>query len=104
MDTSGSAIGDWRKTLDRIARRAGFEEGDVRTRRFRVSYATHRCTCDDADANTVRLEMGHTDLQMMASVYARAQRRSERMGVEFSYRIDRWRHHVEPQVLAALAA
>jgi integrase len=100
----GAPVGDWRKTLDRIARRVGFEDGDVRTRRFRVSYATHRCTCDDADANTVRLEMGHTDLQMMAKVYARAQRRSERMAAEFSYRLDRWAHHVEPTILDVLAA
>lgn len=102
--TDGTPVGDWRKTLDRIARRAGFEEGDVRTRRFRVSYATHRCTCDDADANAVRLELGHTDLQMMAKVYARAQRRSERMAAEFSYRLDRWAHHVAPAILEALAA
>jgi hypothetical protein len=41
---------------------------------------------------------------MMAKVYARAQRRSERMGGEFSYRLERWRHHVQPQILATLAA
>jgi integrase len=104
VGASGRPVGDWRKTLDRIARRIGFEDGDVRTRRFRVSYATHRCTCDDADANTVRLELGHTDLQMMARVYARAQRRSERMGVEFSYRLERWGGQLEPTILKALAA
>lgn len=104
VTADGQPVGDWRKTLDRLARRAGFEAGEVRTRRFRVSYATHRCTCDDADANTVRLEMGHTDLQMMAKVYARAQRRSERMGTEFSYRLERWGHHVEPRIREALAA
>jgi integrase len=103
VSADGVPVGDWRKTLDRIARRAGFEDGDVRTRRFRVSYATHRCTCDDTDANAVRLELGHTDLRMMASVYARAQRRSERMGAEFSYRLDRWAHHLEPRILDGLA-
>jgi len=35
-------LGDWRKAVDVIAAAAGFAPGEVRTRRFRVSYATHR--------------------------------------------------------------
>lgn len=88
----GAPVGDWRTTLDAVARRAGYADGEIRTRRFRASYASHRSTCDNADANTVRLEMGHSDLQMMARVYATAQRSSERMGTEFSYRLNRWEH------------
>lgn len=87
-NAAGERVGDWRGTLDRIAKRAGFRVGAVRTRRFRVAYASHRCTCDSVDVNTVRLEMGHGSLAMMERVYARAQRRSERMGAEMAYRID----------------
>lgn len=104
INAADEPVGDWRKTLDRIAGRAGFEAGKVRTRRFRTSYATHRCTCDGADANMVRLELGHSDLQLLANTYAKAQRRSERMGQEFTYRLDRWAHQVEPGVLKGLAA
>lgn len=104
VNADGQPVGDWRKTLDTIGKRVGFPAGAVRTRRFRTSYASHRCTCDNADANTVRLEMGHADLGMMATRYAAAQRSSERMGAEFSYRLDRWTHHVEPETLTRLAA
>ncbi len=88
----------------RSRRRAGNVDGVIRTRRFRTSYALHRYTCDDVDANPVRLEMGHSDLQMMARVYAKAQRRSERMGIEFSYRLARWAHLLERSTLDRLSA
>jgi integrase len=102
--TDGGPVGDWRKTLDAVARRAGYADGEIRTRRFRASYASHRSTCDDADANTVRLELGHSDLHMMARVYVRAQRSSERMGTEFTYRLDRWAHLLERSTLERLSA
>jgi integrase len=100
----GGQLRDWRKSLDLVAGRVGYASGEVRTRRFRTSYASHRCTCDDADSNTVRLELGHSDLAMMSRVYAAAQRASERMGAEFSYRLDTWAHNVPPETLALLAA
>jgi integrase len=83
-------FGSWLRTLDAIALRAGFERGEVRTRRFRVSYATHRATCDGVDMNALRLELGHSSFAMLERVYARAQRRSRRMGPEFQYRIEVW--------------
>lgn len=89
-------VTDWRGTLDQVAARAGFAPGSVRPRRFRVSYATHRCTCDGVSANEVRLEMGHTgSLSMLEKVYARAQRRSRRMGAVMEFRLndlDRRKH------------
>lgn len=100
----GGRVGDWRKVLDRVAARAGFLRGAVRSRRLRVSYATHRCTCDGVDANTVRLELGHGSLAMMERVYARAQRRAERMGAELSYRLERWRGDVPADRLSAVDA
>lgn len=81
-------FGTWTGTLDAIAARVGYAPGEVRTRRFRVSYATHRSTCDGVDSNTVRLELGHGSLAMMERVYARAQRRSRRMGAEMAFRVD----------------
>jgi integrase len=98
----GGTVGDWRKTLDTVARRVGYTDGEIRTRRFRTSYASHRHTCDNVDANTVRLEMGHSDLQMMSRVYANAQRNSERMGAEFTYRLDRWAHLMNQSTLERL--
>ena len=100
----GRPIGDWRGTLDAVARRVGYADGEIRTRRFRSSYALYRCTCADGDANTVPLEMGHSDLQMMARVYAQAQHSSERMGAEFTYRLDRWAHLVDRSTLNRLSA
>lgn len=85
---TGGPFGTWTGTLDAIAARVGYAPGEVRTRRFRVSYATHRSTCDGVDSNTVRLELGHGSLAMMERVYARAQRRSRRMGAEMAFRID----------------
>lgn len=85
---NGATFGTWTKTLDAIGARIGYAPGEVRTRRFRVSYATHRSTCDGVDANTVRLELGHGSLAMMERVYARAQRRSRRMGAEMAFRVE----------------
>jgi hypothetical protein len=51
-------ITDWREVLDAVAERAGFTPGSVRSRRFRVSYATHRCTCEGISVNGVRHEGG----------------------------------------------
>ena len=84
----GERFGRWTRTLDAIAARLGYAPGEVRTRRFRVSYATHRSTCDGVDANTVRLELGHGSLAMMERVYARAQRRSQRMGQAMAFRVE----------------
>jgi integrase len=85
---TGAPFGAWTKTLDAVSARVGYAAGEIRTRRFRTSYATHRSTCDGIDANTVRLELGHGSLSMMERVYARAQRRSRRMGPEMAYRVE----------------
>ena len=84
----GGVIGQWTGTLDMVASRLGYGRREIRTRRFRVSYATHRSTCDSVDVNTVRLELGHGSLAMMERVYTRAQRRSSRMGTEMAFRTE----------------
>jgi integrase len=91
-------IGDWRKTLDKIAKAAGFERGSVRTRRFRTSYATHRLsTLDDQGqpmtAWKLKGEMGHGTEQMIERRYGRyAKHRAKRAVLEFRWQ--EWRDRV----------
>jgi integrase len=87
----GEPIGDWRKTLDAIAMRAGWSRGQVRTRAFRTSYITHRLACLEAgapiDPYQVAREVGHSDLRLIMKVYGRVQRRRIRME-ELAFRVD----------------
>ena len=66
---------DLRDLLDRVARRAGWEDGDVRTRMFRVTYATARLQTLDHGARiapwTVEKELGHATREMLEEVYGR---------------------------------
>lgn len=88
---AGEPFGDWRKTLDAISERAGFQRGRVRTRMFRTSYITHRLACIDQGAPIepykVAREVGHSSLTMIMKVYGRVQRRRVRMN-ELAFRID----------------
>lgn len=90
--TAGEPVGDWRKTLDRIATRAGFAKGRIRTRVFRTSYITHRLACIDhgapIDPYQVAREVGHASLVMIMKVYGRVQRRRVRME-ELAFRVER---------------
>lgn len=90
-NADGDPFGDWRKTLDAIAERAGFEKGSVRTRMFRTSYITHRLASIDHGAPIepykVAREVGHNSLKMIMRVYGRVQRRRVRME-EFAFRSD----------------
>jgi integrase len=84
-------FGSWSKTLDSIAARAGFTRGEVRSRNLRVTYASDRLTCDGVDVQTVRQELGHTSLALLDRVYARSQRRADRMGAGgMEYSLARW--------------
>jgi integrase len=66
---------DLRDLLDRVARRAGSEDGEVRTRMFRVTYATARLQTLDHGAPvapwTVEKELGHASREMLEEVYGR---------------------------------
>ena len=90
-------MGDWRKTLDRIVKVAGFLPGAVRTRRFRVSFAMHRlCTLDELGqpmtAWKLRGEMGHGTEQMIERCYSRyAKLRAKRPVLEFRW--PEWRSY-----------
>lgn len=100
-------IGDWRKSLDQIARAAGYPPGAIRTRRFRVSYATHRlCTLDEQNqpmtAWKLRGEMGHGTEQMIERRYGRyAKYRAKRP--ELEYRWAEWSGRYREQLAAGLA-
>jgi integrase len=99
-------IGDWRKTLDAVAVRAGFQKGSIRTRMFRTSYITHRLACIDSGAPIepykVAREVGHSDLAMIMKVYGRVQRRRVRLQ-EFAFRTDAIGAVLQPRLRAIYA-
>ncbi|MDB4949425.1 MAG: putative integrase [Gemmatimonadetes bacterium] len=103
LTESGTLIGDWRKTLDLVAERAGFDRGKIRTRIFRNSYITHRLACIDHGAPMepyqVAREVGHSDLKMIMRVYARVQRLRVRLE-EMAFRVD----SIGPALQGRLAA
>lgn len=84
----GGILGRWAGTLDLVAARVGYLPGEIRTRMFRVSYATYRLTCDGVDVNSVRTELGHNSLAMLERVYARARRSRVWMGAEMAFRTE----------------
>jgi len=64
---------DFRKLLDVVAMRAGWEEGDIRSKTFRHTYCATRLQTLDAGAPvstyTVAREMGHGGESMVRRVY-----------------------------------
>lgn len=67
-------ITDWRKTLDRVAMRAGWKRGEIRTRMFRHTYCAARLQTLDGGAPvspfTVSRELGHGSGAMVEHVYS----------------------------------
>jgi integrase len=84
-------LGDWRKHLDRVALYCGYEAGEVRTRRLRVTYCSHRAyTLDELGhpmtAVKLQAEMGHGSFQMIERRYFRHTRfRAARPQLEFRW-------------------
>lgn len=85
---TGKMIRDTRKTLDQVAKRCGWQEGDIRTRIFRHTYCAarlqtfdgYRVLGEDEEGNeirepipvsryTVAKEMGHGGTQLVERVY-----------------------------------
>lgn len=89
-------LGDWRKHLDRVAVYCGYQEGEVRTRRLRVTYCSHRAyTLDEhghpMSAVKLQAEMGHGSFQMIERRYFRHTRlRAPLPRLEY-----RWEHWCE---------
>lgn len=69
----GGLIRDWRKSLDRISVRCGWEPGAVRSKMFRHAYATHRLQCLDRGAPIspfiVANELGHGGESLVRRIY-----------------------------------
>ncbi|HEX3235027.1 MAG TPA: hypothetical protein VHR41_12575 [Gemmatimonadales bacterium] len=67
-------LSDTRKLLDRIAKRVGWERGEIRHRIFRHSYCAARLQTLDSGAPvsiyTVSRELGHTSPAMVQRVYS----------------------------------
>jgi integrase len=67
-------IGDVRNLLDRVARRAGLDPGEIRTKAFRHTYCAARLQTLDQGAPvstyTVARELGHESEAMVRKVYA----------------------------------
>ncbi|MQA91868.1 MAG: tyrosine-type recombinase/integrase [Gemmatimonas sp.] len=66
-------ITDWRKSLDAIAQRAGWKEGEIRSKMFRHTYCAARLQTLDNGAPisvyTVAKELGHGGDAMVRRVY-----------------------------------
>jgi len=74
-DDPTKMITDWRKVLDRVAVRAGWHAGEIRTRLFRKTYCSARLQTLDHGAPvavfTVSRELGHSSTDMVNTVYGR---------------------------------
>lgn len=70
----GKMITDWRKLLDRVATRAGWQAGEIRSKRFRHTYCAARLQTLDAGAPvaiySVSRELGHNSTAMVEKVYS----------------------------------
>lgn len=118
---TGSMIGDMRKSLDEIGSMCGFDEGEVRTRRFRHTYCSTRLATvqrilkpgrDPSDPDAweyvevskfqVQKEMGHGGAQLVDRIYGHAQRSPVRSEV-VEYRVEKHRE-VLGERLTALTA
>jgi integrase len=84
-------VGDWRKQFDRIADYCGYKPGEIRTRRLRVTYCSHRAyTVDEfgqpMTAVKLQAEMGHGSYQMIERRYFRHTRlRAARPYLEYRW-------------------
>lgn len=101
-------VGDWRKALDEIAALAGFAPGEVRTRRFRPTFATHRAyTCDEngqpMTALKLRAEMGHGSMDMLEERYLK-HARFRRSRPYLEYRWSEWSDAHRAQLGRGIAA
>lgn len=74
VNAQEALLGDWRGTLDRIAERAGWKRGEIRSRMFRHTYCAARLQTLDGGAPispfTVSRELGHGSGAMVDQVYS----------------------------------
>lgn len=119
----GGMVRDLRKSLDAIGALCGFEEGEVRTRRFRHTYcsarlqtvqriikpgrdpATHPDPYEWVEVSrfTVQKEMGHGGAQLVDRIYGHMPKNPHRSEV-VEYRVEQRHQEVLGERLRALAA
>jgi integrase len=96
---------DWRKTLDRVAVRAGWSVGEVRTKAFRHTYCAARLQTLDAGAPvspfTVSRELGHGSRTMVEDVYAHLGTIRQR-GETVEFRVEQHQAALESRLSALL--
>jgi integrase len=84
-------ITDFRKLLDRVAQRAGWAVGEIRSKRFRHTYCAARLQTLDGDAPvgpyTVARELGHSSVAMVEAVYSHLGAQRHRSAV-VEYRVE----------------
>ena len=92
--TSDSLITDFRKALDAVAIRAGWNKGEIRSKMFRHTYCSARLQTLDGGAPvspfTVGKELGHGGTSMVQRVYSHLGKVRHRSDV-VEYRVENHR-------------
>lgn len=103
MDGKPTMVQDSRRLLDRLATRAGWKAGEIRTKMFRHTYCAARLQTLDqgapVSAFTVARELGHSSTEMVEEVYSHlgtVRHRSE--AVEF--RVEQHRRQIADRLKA----
>lgn len=103
-DSDGTIpLRDWRKQLDQVAVYCGYKPGEIRTRRLRVTYCSHRAYTVDEHGQSItavklHAEMGHGSYQMIERRYFRHTRfRAVRPHLEYRWAdwSDRYEHRLQ---------
>jgi integrase len=100
-------IADFRKSLDAIARRVGWQDGEVRTKAFRHTYCAARLQTLDRGhpvaEYTVGREMGHGGFSLVRKVYGHLGTIRHRSEV-VEYRLEQHAEEIPPERIQLLAA
>jgi integrase len=96
-------VNDWRKSLDAVAKRAGWAPGEIRSTMFRHTYATARLDTLDHGAPvsswTVARELGHGSTKMIERTYGHLGEVRHRSKV-VEYRIEQHRAKLGDRIRA----
>jgi integrase len=96
-----SMLTDWRGTLDRVAERAGWKRGEIRSKMFRHTYCSARLQTLDGGAPvspfTVSRELGHGSGAMVEEVYSHLGTMRHRTEV-VEYRVEQHRERLKDRL------
>ncbi len=91
-------VSDFRKALDAVGERAGWKEGEIRSKMFRHTYCAARLQTLDHGAPvttfTVAKELGHGSVAMVEKVYGHVGKRAHRAEV-IEYRVTQHRKQLK---------